>query len=166
MSSRRPAPTRRPRRQFKAQPLPQPHRPSPPPEAVACPCCGTSDHLQALGDRYGKRALPSYGDLVKDWLGQSPKTRRGERLSAPPRDPVGLGCVALGGIVGAAAISAASLPILGVTAGVTAYARHKVTKRYSNVYAPEYRKWARSLYCERCDTVFQPKDLRRSHPRG
>ena len=71
---------------------------------------------------------------------------------------MGLGCVALGGMVGAAAIGAASLPVLGVTAGVTAYARRKVTQRYSKVYAPEYRKWARSVYCEQCDTVFDPEE--------
>jgi len=68
---------------------------------------------------------------------------------------VGLGCVALGGMVGAAAIGAASLPVLGVTVGVTTYARHRVMKRYSRVYAPEYRKWSRSLYCQQCDVVFQ-----------
>ncbi|MEO0409079.1 MAG: hypothetical protein AAF289_17185 [Cyanobacteria bacterium P01_A01_bin.135] len=156
--SRRPAsPRSQPRRSFNARPRPQ--RPRRQPQPVAhCPCCGTDEHLQILGDRYGKRTLPSYGDLVKDWLGQSPKTRRGERLSAPNRDPVGLGCVALGGMVGAAAIGAASLPVLGVTAGVTAYARHRVNKRYRKVYAPEYRKWARSLYCEQCDIVFGPED--------
>ncbi len=167
MTSRRPASSRRPPsgRSFRARPLPrtQAGRPSSarPTEAQAdedefcCPRCGKAEHLQALGQRYGKRSLPSYGDLVNDWLGRSPKTRRGERLTAPPRDPVGLGCVALGGMVGVAAVGT-SLPVLGVAAGVTAYARRRVMKRYSKVYAPEYRKWSRSLYCEQCDIVFQP----------
>ncbi|MGF1512961.1 MAG: hypothetical protein ACFB5Z_04590 [Elainellaceae cyanobacterium] len=171
MTSRRPAASRRPspRRSFQARPLPHRSATRATPEGAAarqapgdemsCPCCGTDAHLQSLGQRYGKRSLPSYGDLVNDWLGRSPKTRRGERLTAPPRDPVGLGCVALGGMVGAAAVGT-SLPVLGVAAGVTAYARHRVMKRYSKVYAPEYRKWARSLYCERCDLVFRPEDER------
>ncbi|MGF1499296.1 MAG: hypothetical protein ACFB8W_21085 [Elainellaceae cyanobacterium] len=143
------------RRSFQAQPMP-PQPSASPDDSFCCPCCGMDAHVQSLGQRYGKRSLPSYGDLVNDWLGRSPKTRRGERLTAPPRDPVGLGCVAIGGILGAAAIGAASIPVLSVTVGVTAYARHRVMKRYSKVYAPEYRKWARSLHCERCDLVFQP----------
>ncbi|MGF1537350.1 MAG: hypothetical protein ACFB4J_12830 [Elainellaceae cyanobacterium] len=185
MTSRRPAPPRRsaPRRSFQARPLPRQNEArqdgarqdgtrrgrayaqsesdssghSASEDSLSCPCCGTDAHLQALEQRYGKRSLPSYGDLVNDWLGRSPKTRQGKRLTAPPRDPVGLGCVALGGMVGAAAIGT-SLPVLGVAAGVTAYARHRVVKRYNRVYAPEYRKWARSLYCERCDLVFQPSE--------
>ncbi|MGB3612877.1 MAG: hypothetical protein WBA10_03720 [Elainellaceae cyanobacterium] len=165
MTSRRSSSPRKPSssRTFRARPLPkrQPQSPaaSPGDHGLCCPRCDSDAHLQSLGQRYGKRSLPSYGDLVDHWLGRGPKSRRGERLSAPPRDPVGLGCVALGGMVGAAAIGAASLPVLGVTAGVTAYARHRVTKRYSRVYAPEYRKWSRSLYCEQCDIVFQPDDV-------